>query len=158
MESTKDDHHSSCDDEEGEEDEAKYDDFVADSSIVDKYKAAAAITQEALKFVITKCVEGADIASICIEGDNYIEKLCEPVYSGKKSKAIEKGISFPTCININEVCGHYSPLKEDSKKLVKGNLVKIDLGCHIDGLLRRVSYSFIANVDRAWCVHFRTAP
>jgi curved DNA binding protein len=143
MESAQDAHSSS-----GKEDETKYDDFVADSSIVDKYKTAAAITQDALKFIISKCVEGAHIATLCIEGDNHIEKLSETVYSGKKSKAIEKGIAFPTCISVNEICGHYSPLKEDSKILTKGNVVKIDLGCHIDGYVSQLSHTIVVGATK----------
>lgn len=29
---------------------------------------------------------------------------------------MEKGIAFPTCISVNEICGHYSPLVSDSKE------------------------------------------
>ena len=47
------------------------------------------------------------------------------MYASKKSKVTEKGIAFPTCLSVNEICGHYSPLKEESKKLAEGDMVKM---------------------------------
>lgn len=63
-----------------------------------------------------------------------IEKI-KNTMTGKKSKKIEKGIAFPTCISVNNVCGHYSPLKDESSTLNNGDLAKIDLGVHIDGYI-----------------------
>lgn len=45
---------------------------------------------------------------------------------------MEKGIAFPTCISINDVCGHYSPLISDANDkeaeaglLKEGDVVKM---------------------------------
>lgn len=65
------------------------------------------------------------------------------MYSSKKTKVTEKGIAFPTCISVNEICGHFSPLKEESRKLADGDLVKIDLGCHIDGFVSQVAHTIV---------------
>jgi methionine aminopeptidase len=65
------------------------------------------------------------------------------VFSNKKSKKLERGISMPCCISVNEVCGHFSPFPEDSIKLNAGDLVKIELGCHIDGYSANVAHSLI---------------
>lgn len=27
---------------------------------------------------------------------------------------MEKGIAFPTCVSVNEICGHYTPLISDT--------------------------------------------
>ena len=40
---------------------------------------------------------------------------------------------MPCCISVNEVCGHLSPLADDSIKLQMEDLVKIECGAHIDG-------------------------
>lgn len=48
---------------------------------------------------------------------------------------MEKGIAFPTCISVNNVVGHYSPLKSEDAVLQKGDLAKIALGVHIDGFV-----------------------
>ena len=34
---------------------------------------------------------------------------------------------------MNDVVCHYSPLASESTKLAAGDVVKIDLGCYIDG-------------------------
>ncbi len=71
------------------------------------------------------CVDGADIAQVCIEGDTHIEEAVGKVYAGKKSKGIEKGIAFPTSVSKNEICGHFAPFREESAILKQGDVVKM---------------------------------
>jgi len=40
---------------------------------------------------------------------------------------------MPTCVSINNIMGHYSPLEDDSVKLATGDVCKVITGCHIDG-------------------------
>lgn len=47
------------------------------------------------------------------------------MYTSKKSKVLDKGVAFPTCISVNEICGHFSPLKDESRKLVDGDVAKM---------------------------------
>ena len=79
------------------------------------------------------CVEGADISTICGTIDAFIEAELLKVFSNKKSKKLERGIAFPTCLSVNEICGHYSPCPDESTTLATEDLVKIELGAHIDG-------------------------
>lgn len=73
-----------------------------------------AISLDALTKAIELCVEGADIYTVCQEVDAFIEEELTKTFSNKKSKKLERGIAFPCCISVNEVAGHFSPLKEDS--------------------------------------------
>lgn len=41
---------------------------------------------------------------------------------------MEKGVAFPVCISVNDICGHFSPLEDESQKLKNKDLVKVDLG------------------------------
>ena len=54
-----------------------------------------------------------------------------------ETRIIELGgeIAFPCNISINEVASHYTPLANDSLLLQKGDVVKIDIGVHIDGYI-----------------------
>lgn len=52
-----------------------------------------------------------------------------------KSKQLEKGIAFPTCVSVNDMVCHYSPYPDESITLAPGDVVKVDLGCHIDGFI-----------------------
>ena len=54
------------------------------------------------------------------------------------------GIAFPTCISVNNVICHYSPLfSEPDSTLADGDLVKIDMGAHIDGFIAVVAHTFV---------------
>jgi len=64
---------------------------------------------------------------------------------------MEKGIAFPTSISINEICAHYSPLVSDANEKEKevatikeGDVVKVDLGVHIDGYIALVGHTVVA--------------
>ena len=117
------------------EEEFKDENFIERPAILDKYKAAAQIANDALKKVIALCVPGADIYTVCQEGDKYMEEELRKVFNNKKSKKLERGIAFPTCISVNNVMGHYSPMKDESTPLADGDVAKIDLGCHLDGFI-----------------------
>lgn len=65
----------------------------------------------------------------------YLETLHYWKISAKSllKEQIFKGIAFPTCISVNKVCGHNSPIEKDSVAIKEGYLVKIELGVHVDG-------------------------
>jgi len=48
---------------------------------------------------------------------------------------------------VNEICGHFSPLKSEPIALKQGDLVKIDLGVHIDGFIALVAHT-VGVVDK----------
>lgn len=107
--------------------------FIDTPAILDKYKAAAEVADKGLSKAIELCVDGADIGEVCAQVDSLIEEELTKVFSNKKSKKLERGIAFPCCISVNEICGHFSPLPDDSKKLKTEDVVKIEVGAHIDG-------------------------
>ena len=54
------------------------------------------------------------------------------------------GIAFPTCISVNNVICHYTPLlSEPDTILADGDLVKVDLGAHIDGFIAVAAHTFV---------------
>ena len=97
----------------------------------------------ALEVAIELCVHDADISTICGKIDDYIEEELKKVFSNKKSKKLERGIAFPCCISVNEICGHFSPCPEDSVKLQNEDLVKIELGAHIDGFAANIAHTIV---------------
>ena len=67
----------------------------------------------------------------------------------KKEKEITKGIGFPTCISVNNVIAHFSPLmSEPDVVLVDGDMVKVDLGVHIDGFIACVGHSVVVGATK----------
>ena len=102
---------------------------------------------EALKQVIALCKSGANVYQICVSGDAIIKKLLSNIYTKKK---YIKGVAFPTCISVNEICGHNAPVtSEDTKEehiyktLSAGDVVKVDLGVQIQGFPCVVAHTLV---------------
>eukprot|EP00210_Caulerpa_lentillifera_P001024 g987.t1 len=111
------------------ESEEVYD--LSNSDVVTKYKAAAEICNNAIT-EITKAIQPeARIVDLISKGNQFVEERISRIFKGKN---IEKGIAFPVCISLNNVVGNYCPLESDLV-LKEGDLVKIDLGVHIDGFI-----------------------
>jgi curved DNA binding protein len=133
----------------GEGDEFKDENFIEKPAILDKYKAAAQIADAALQKVISLCVVGADVHKVCQEGDIFIEEELKKIFNNKKSKKLERGIAFPTCVSVNNVCGHFSPMGDESVQLQEGDLAKIDLGAHLDGFIAQAAHTIVVSADGA---------
>jgi methionyl aminopeptidase len=65
-------------------------------------------------------------------------------------EAIEKKISevgakpaFPVNIGINEIAAHYTPSIEDQTILKEGDMVKVDIGLHIDGYISDNAFTIL---------------
>jgi len=58
-------------------------------------------------------------------------------------KKVEKGVASPTCISMNDLIGHFSPLKGESRKLVNGDICKIEMACHLDGYISAAGHTII---------------
>ncbi|KAJ2484968.1 hypothetical protein EV174_002053, partial [Coemansia sp. RSA 2320] len=73
---------------------AKIDTTIANTNVVTKYKAAAEVTNSAIRKVISACKEGSKIIDLCKLGDAAIEVGLSTQYT--KDKKLSKGISYPT--------------------------------------------------------------
>mmetsp|Transcript_15050 Transcript_15050/g.26409 ORF Transcript_15050/g.26409 Transcript_15050/m.26409 type:complete len:204 (+) Transcript_15050:79-690(+) len=131
---------------EGEEEMVVAD--LTNSDVVTKYRLAADIVNETVQAVVKFATPGRNVLDICKIGDKIIEQKCSTVF---KSKKIEKGIAFPTCVSVNECVCHYSPLSSESNVpvLVEGDLVKVDLGAHIDGFVAVAAHTFVVTPDNS---------
>lgn len=57
---------------------------------------------------------------------------------------MKKGIAFPTCLSVNNCICHFSPSKNDPDYQLKaGDVVKIDLGAHIDGFIAVAAHTIV---------------
>ena len=89
---------------------------------------------------ILECyLEAGRIASSVREHTlNTVEKggrlLDTAKYAEELTRQMGGEAAFPCNISINEIASHYTPLKGDSK-FTSGDLVKIDIGVHINGYI-----------------------
>lgn len=75
--------------------------------------------------------------TLCKSADEQMVSELALVHNKKRT---EKGIAFPCCVSVNEVAGHNSPL-EAGQTIADGDLVKVDLGVHIDGFVGMAAHT-----------------
>uniref|UniRef100_A0A8C4EWW4 Proliferation-associated 2G4, a n=1 Tax=Dicentrarchus labrax TaxID=13489 RepID=A0A8C4EWW4_DICLA len=120
---------------------------VAEDLVVTKYKMGGDIANQALHLVVETAKPGVSVLSLCEKGDAYIMAETGKVF--KKEKEMKKGIAFPTSVSVNNCVCHFSPLKSDPDYTLKdGDLVKIDLGVHVDGFIANVAHSFVVGASK----------
>ncbi|CAG8651191.1 12451_t:CDS:2 [Cetraspora pellucida] len=122
---------------------------VQNPDVVQKYQMAAEISNRVLKLVIESAVDGARILDLCALGDKSIEDGVKNLFA--KAKNISKGIAFPTCVSVNHIICHFSPLSSDpegSEVLKNGDLVKIQLGAQIDGYASIVATTIVVGASK----------
>ena len=112
------------------------------------------LTIEVLAKIIKKISVGSKIFDICLFGDSSLIEELSKVYNKKQ---VFKGIAFPTCISVNEVCGYNSPMPEESTTIKEGDLVKIELGAHVDGFAAFAAHTIIVQSDAKAAVTGRKA-
>jgi curved DNA binding protein len=103
---------------------------------------------ECLTYTLSLIKPGTAIYDICTKSDQHINEQLAKIYNKKK---FIKGIAFPTSIALNEVCGNYSAQTEDQgdqheyKTISEGDVVKVDLGVHINGFAAVVAHTVVAS-------------
>jgi curved DNA binding protein len=103
---------------------------------------------ECLTYTLSLIKPGASIYDICVKSDAHINEQLGKIYNKKK---FIKGVAFPTSISLNEICGNYSATSEDTgdqheyKVISEGDVVKVDLGVHINGFAAVVAHTVVAS-------------
>ncbi|KAH8278208.1 hypothetical protein KR044_002423 [Drosophila immigrans] len=119
---------------------------IAEDLVVTKYKLAGEIVNKTLKTLIGQCLVDASVREICTKGDTLLTEETGKVY--KKEKDLKKGIAFPTCLSVNNCVCHFSPAKNDTDYTLKaGDVVKIDLGAHIDGFIAVAAHTIVVGAS-----------
>lgn len=92
----------------------------ADPDVLRKYIRAGEIAREAREFGVANVRAGGS----ALELADAIERLIR-----------ERGgeCAFPVNIGVNEVAAHYTPSRETDIRFRPGDVVKIDVGAHVDG-------------------------
>lgn len=120
---------------------------IAEDIVVTKYKMAAEIVNRVLKETVALCKAGASVRDICIQADKRVEEDTGKAF--KKDKNIQKGIAFPCCVSVNNTICHFSPLQsEPDYNLLDGDMVKIDMGAHIDGFIAVVAHTVVISDEK----------
>ena len=114
-----------------------------------KYKKAGEIACKVMNMLVPQIKRGARICDLCAAGDKMIQTEVAKIYT--KLKKSRKGIAFPTCISVNNMVGHFSPYRKNKKgekdptRILEGDIVKIELGAHIDAFPAVMAYTVVVN-------------
>jgi len=120
---------------------------IAEDVVITKYKAAGDIVNKVLKNLVDKIAAGVNVIDICEEGDKQITEETSKIWS--RQKDVKKGIAFPTCLSVNNCICHFSPLRTDPPITLKdGDVVKIDLGAHIDGFIAVTAHTVVVGASK----------
>ena len=95
---------------------------MINNEIYNKYILAGKIAANARDYGISLIKPGVSFLEVA-------EKI--------ESKILELGASpaFPVNISVDEIAAHYSPRNDDSKFFKRGDVVKLDVGSHVDGYI-----------------------
>lgn len=120
---------------------------LSNSDVCTKYQEASKIVNLVLTGLVSQCIAGAKIIDLCQFGTTVLENQVGKLYNKKVDGiAVEKGVAFPVCISVNEVICNHSPLpSEELPELKVGDIVKIDLGCHIDGYISVAAHTIVVS-------------
>jgi len=103
---------------------------------IESLRKAGKIAQEVKKFIKPKIKIGAKVIDIISTTEGKIEEL-------------EGNCAFPVNLSINNIAAHYtSPLKDDGLTINDGDIVKIDLGVHIEGYIVDTAFSVNFNENK----------
>lgn len=88
----------------------------------EKYRRAGKIASQVREEIAPLIMVGARAFDLCEKAEARIIEL-------------GGGIAFPTNVSINEVAAHYTSPQDDETEIKDGDIVKLDLGVHIDGYI-----------------------
>ena len=93
-----------------------------DESIYERYKRSGEIAAKARDYGVKMIKEDVNILDVTCEIESMI---------------LENGaeLAFPVNISINEIAAHFTPRHDNCSVFKKGEVVKLDVGAHIDGYI-----------------------
>jgi methionyl aminopeptidase len=93
-----------------------------EDEVYKKYKLAGSIAANAREF-------GKELIKSGVSYLDLVNKI--------ESKILNDGagLAFPVNISINDIAAHFSPKHNDRLIFQKGDIVKLDIGAHIDGYI-----------------------
>lgn len=103
-------------------------------SIPQEYFKAGKIASKVIEEMAKKISIGDKVLDICNEVENMIKNLGgEP--------------AFPCNVGINSITAHYTAEIDDENIIKNGDVVKIDLGVHVNGYIADTAFTLSFNSD-----------
>lgn len=97
-------------------------------------RKAAECHRQVRRYAQSMIRPGLTYTEIATKIENAVRRVIE-------ANKIEAGLAFPCGCSINNCAAHYTPNPGDTKILTKADLIKIDFGTHIKGLIIDSAFS-----------------
>ena len=96
--------------------------MIMDDVVYDAYREAGALARRVLRRGAGLVKEGADLLDMVEETENMVT---------------EEGalLAFPLNVSFNEAAAHDTAMPGDERTFSRGDLIKVDLGIHVDGYI-----------------------
>ncbi|MGC8662940.1 MAG: type II methionyl aminopeptidase [Thermoplasmata archaeon] len=105
-----------------------------DQNEIENYIKAGKIAANAIRLGLSIIREGEKAEKIADEIEYYIMKN-------------NAGLAFPVNLSINDEAAHYSPEIDDDRVFKKNDIVKLDLGAHIEGYIADTAVTLQVGMD-----------
>ena len=103
---------------------------------IESLKKAGHIAQDVKKYIRPQIKVGAKVLDLIKSAEGKIGEL-------------GGACAFPVNFSINNIAAHYtSPIKDDGLTINEGDIVKLDLGVHIEGYIVDTAFSVSFNDDK----------
>jgi len=119
-------------------------DQLADNETnLNKYKDAGLVATKVMNALVKLCKPNKNLYELIEKGNELIKNELLNVQKDVTSK----GIIFPICLSLNNVAAYYQPNKTEVLK--DGDLLKIELGVHIDGFPAQIAFTTLVTNSQA---------
>jgi len=106
-----------------------------EKEIEEKYRKAGRILCDVKAELAKKIRPGVKLLDIAVLGEGMIAER-------------GGGVVFPINISVNDIAAHYTPRMNDALTVNAGDLVKVDLGVHIDGYIVDSAFTYCSEKSR----------
>jgi methionine aminopeptidase len=102
-----------------------------------KYQIAGQIVTKVMNTLVSNTKPGSKLYDLATLANKALTTELDNL------KYPSKGIAYPTCVNVNEVVGNFVPPPTCTQTLNSGDMVKYELGVHIDGFPAILAYTVV---------------
>lgn len=102
--------------------------YRLERDVLEKYERAGKINREAKEFAKKLLKPGERVLDFVERVERFIEER-------------KANLAFPVNVSINDIAAHYTPDINDTLTFKEGDLVKVDIGVHVNGYIADSAFS-----------------
>lgn len=113
-----------------------------EKKLLKNYEAAGAIHKSAAAFALKKLKPEIKLLDLVVAIEDF-------VFSELKEQKLDGGLAFPVNLSLNNVAAHFTPGLDDQTVLQSKDVIKVDIGVHVEGCIADGAFSFNHSNDHS---------